>query len=98
MTTQDEYLPALNQFAGMIWGNSQTVLKQHPDGFQFIDLGGFFDAFHSFFAGIVTHDKLFVRNEYLVAKQELETATYQRGAYVTGQPGIGTSWTTFVAP
>jgi hypothetical protein len=82
----------------MVWGNSQTVLKQHPDGFQFIDLCGFFRAFHSFSAGIVTHDKLLVRNEYLVAKQALETATYRRGAYVTGQPGIGTSWTTFVAP
>ena len=98
ITSRDKHLPALNQFAGMVWGNSQTVLKHHPDGFQFIDLDGFFDAFHSLFAGIVTHDKLLVRDEYLVAKQDLETAMYQRGAYVTGQPGIGKSWTTSVAP
>ena len=98
VTTQDRYLPALNEFAGMVWGNPQTVLKHHPNGFQFIDLGEFFVAFHSFFAGTVTHNKLLVRDEYLVAKQELETATYQNGAYVTGQPGIGKSWMTFVAP
>ena len=79
----------------MVWGNPQTVLKHHPGGFQFIDLGQFFDAFHSFFAGMVIHDKLLVRDEYVVAKQNLETATYRRGAYVTGQTGIGQSLMTF---
>ena len=98
VTTQNEHLPALKRFTAMVWGNPQTVLKHHPDGFQFIDLGQFFDAFRSFFAGIVRHEKLLVRNEYLIAKQELETATYESGAYVTGQPGIGQSSMTFVAP
>ncbi|KAI9570244.1 hypothetical protein HD554DRAFT_395897 [Boletus coccyginus] len=41
------YLPVMNQFARAVWGNSdlrEAVLKQHPGGFQFIDLGPCFAA------------------------------------------------------
>jgi len=82
----------------MVWGNSQAVLKQHPGGFEFIDLGAYFPAFQSFFAGKLIHDKLLVRNEYRMTLEALETNTYKAGAYVTGQPGIGESRTTFGAP
>lgn len=81
----------LNRFAGMVWGNSQAVLKQHPEGFEFIDLSGYFKAFRAFFAGMVTHNKLLVTHEYRVALQELQGDVYQSGACVLGQPGIGES-------
>ncbi|KAI9462208.1 hypothetical protein HD554DRAFT_2289333 [Boletus coccyginus] len=88
-TSQNPHLDALNEFAQLVWGNSQAVLKRHPRGFEFIDLGGYLPAFRSFFARVVVHDKLLVRNEYRVALQALETNSYEAGVYVTGQPGIG---------
>jgi len=51
----------------MVWGNSKDVLKQHPGGLEFIDLGEYFPTFHYLFAGKVVHDKLLVRNEYRIA-------------------------------
>lgn len=94
-TSRDLDLDTLKNFARMVWGNSQAVLKQHPEGFEFIDLGAYFPAFRSFFAGILVHDKLLVRNEYRMALEALEANRYKAGAYVTGQPGIGESRTTF---
>ncbi|KAI9568825.1 hypothetical protein HD554DRAFT_2171964 [Boletus coccyginus] len=87
--SQDPYLPVLNQFACKVWGNPGAVLKQHPGGFQFIDLGPYFDAFRSLFAGVALPDKLLVRDEYRIALQALEEDRYKQGAYVVGQPGIG---------
>ncbi|KAI9568810.1 hypothetical protein HD554DRAFT_2021674 [Boletus coccyginus] len=86
--SQDDDLLVLNQFTREIWGNPGAVLKQHPGGFQFIDLGPYFDAFQSLFAGVALHDKLLVRDEYRIALQALEEDTYKRGAYVIGPPGI----------
>jgi len=91
--SQDVYLPVLNRFAREVWDNPGAVLKQHPGGFQFIDLGPYFDAFQSFFAGVVLNDKLLVKDEYRLALQALEEDIYKRGAYVVGQSGIGESWT-----
>jgi len=96
--SQDPYLPVLNQFARGVWGNPGAVLKQHPGGFQFIDLGPYFKAFQSFFAGVRLKDKLLVRNEYRIALQGLEEYIFEGGAFVVGQPGIGESWTTFGTP
>ena len=47
LTSQDDYHHDLNQFACMIWGDSQAVIKQHPQGFQLIDLCGYLDAIQS---------------------------------------------------
>lgn len=87
----------LGRFAGIVWGNPQAVLKKHPEGFEYIDLSGYLKAFRTFFAGMVTHDKLLVTNEYRIALQELQGDAYQAGACVVGQPGIGESQTTFGA-
>jgi len=97
-TSRDPDLDALKDFARIVWGNSEAVLKQHPEGFEFIDLGAYFPAFQSFFAGILVCDKLLVRNEYRMASEALEANRYKTGAFVTGQPGIGESRTTFGAP
>jgi len=35
-----------------------------------------------------------VRKGYFTAFQALKTSQYHQGAYITGQPGIGESWTT----
>ncbi|KAF8345501.1 hypothetical protein F5887DRAFT_965300, partial [Amanita rubescens] len=41
---------------------------------------------------VIFHDKILVRQEYRDALRTLKgDATYLRGAYVTGQPGIGKS-------
>jgi len=96
-TSRDPDLDALKDFAHTVWGNSQAVLRRHPEGFEFVDLGAYFPAFQSFFAGILVHDKLLVRNEYRMALKALEADRYKAGAYVTGQPGIGESRTTFGA-
>jgi len=96
--SQNPYLHVLNQFAGEVWGNPGAVLKQHPGGFWFIDLGQYFAAFRSFFAGALVHDKLLVMEEYRIASQALEEDIYKQGTFVVGQPGIGESWTTFGAP
>ncbi|KAI9573181.1 hypothetical protein HD554DRAFT_2310957 [Boletus coccyginus] len=89
-TSQDRHRPVLNQFAGEVWGNPGAILKQHPGGFQFIDLGPYFKAFRSFFAGVSLKDKILVRDEYRTALQALkEDQLYEGGAYVVGQPGIG---------
>jgi hypothetical protein len=94
MTSRDKLHHDLNQFASMVWGHSHTVLKHHPGGFEFIDFGGSLDAFQDLFGNISVHDKLLVRHEYRVTYQALQTDVYRRGAYVSGQPGIGTSWKT----
>ncbi|KAI9572496.1 hypothetical protein HD554DRAFT_1546856 [Boletus coccyginus] len=88
-TSQDRYRPLLTRFAREVWGNPGAVLQQHLGGFQFIDLGAYFDAFQSFFAGVQLRDKLLVREEYRIALKALEEDTYKGGAYVVGQPGIG---------
>jgi len=97
LTPLDSHRNALNEFARIVWGNSQAVLKQHPGGFEFIDLGAYFPAFRSLFAGMLVHDKLLVTNEYRVASQALEADAYKPGVYVLGQPGIGESRTTLGA-
>jgi hypothetical protein len=95
MTSQDKdkLLHDLNQFASTVWGNPHAVLKYHPGGFEFIDLGGSLDAFQALFGNMLIHDKLLVRHEYRVAYHALQTDVYRGGAYVSGQPGIGTSST-----
>jgi hypothetical protein len=91
--TSLDSLPDLNRFAGMVWGNHKTVLKQHVEGFEYIDLSdpGYLDAFRGISMGIVKDNKLLVRNEYQLAFQELQGDTYKGGAYVLGLPGIGES-------
>lgn len=81
----------LCEFAHTVWGNSKAVLQQSGD-INFIDLQPY-PVFQHLFAGAVSHDKILIRQEYHTALQALETKTYYRGAYVTGQPGIGrTVW------
>ncbi|KAF8124958.1 hypothetical protein EV363DRAFT_1586671 [Boletus edulis] len=37
----------------------------------------------------IEEEKVLIRNEYRIALQTLQTDAYERGAYVTGHPGIG---------
>lgn len=85
------FLPILNQFAHTVWGNPQALLRQLPQGAEFIDLSEYSEVFERLFAGILTNYKILIRNEYRAALRELQTNKYRRGAYVTGQPGIGMS-------
>ena len=78
----------LSQFSRMVWGNSEAVLRRSGD-IEFIDLGGYHPAIWRLFPGIVWYDKILVREEYRIALRTLDTERYSRGAYVTGQPGIG---------
>ncbi|KAF8124886.1 hypothetical protein EV363DRAFT_1402856 [Boletus edulis] len=82
----------LSRFAHMVWCTPQAISKRHsdPGGFEYIDLGGCLVGFQVLFGGAV-EEKLLVRDEYRIAAQELQTDRYHRGAYVTGQPGIGKS-------
>ena len=77
----------LDQFSRAVWGNPKAVLRRSGD-IEFIDLGGY-PAFLGLLVGAVWYDKILVREEYRIALQTLETERYSRGAYVTGQPGIG---------
>ena len=77
----------LDKFAQVVWGNPQAVLRRSGD-MEFIDLKGY-PAFRQLFAGAASYDKILVREEYRIALRALETKMYYRGAYVTGQPGIG---------
>jgi hypothetical protein len=83
----------LNSFASAVWGNPQAVLKRdHTIGVDYIDLTAYHDAFEFLLGSAFQHAKILVRDEYRTALHELETNnTYRRGAYVTGQPGIGKS-------
>ncbi|KAF8125005.1 hypothetical protein EV363DRAFT_1353394, partial [Boletus edulis] len=69
-------------------GNPQAVLKYDPSGFECIDVEEYQLGLQTLF-GSSTISKVLVRDEYRTALQELQTDTYVRGAYVTGQPGIG---------
>ncbi|KAF8120576.1 hypothetical protein EV363DRAFT_87913 [Boletus edulis] len=80
----------LNQFARMVWDTPEDISKSHPQGFEYIDLRGCLAGFEDIFGGTI-EEKILVRDEYRIAAQELQTARYHRGAYVTGQPGIGKS-------
>jgi len=89
----------LNRFASAVWGNAGAVLKRSGSrDTEFIDLEGYFHTFRPLFIGALKYDKILVRDEYRTALLALETDRYYLGAYVTGQPGIGKSWTTFGAP
>ena len=77
----------LKQFASAVWGDSKAVLRRSGD-IEFIDLKDY-PVFRHLFAGPLFHDKILVREEYRIALRELETRMYDRGAYVTGQSGIG---------
>ena len=81
----------LNSFASAVWGNTQAVLKRdRTTGVHYIDLTAYHDAFEFLLGSAFQHVKILVRDEYRIALHELETSnTYRRGAYVTGQPGIG---------
>ena len=77
----------LDRFSRAVWGNPQAVLRRSGD-IEFIDLKDY-PAFRQLFGGAVSYDKILVREEYHIALRALETKMYYRGAYVTGQPGIG---------
>ncbi|KAF8441700.1 hypothetical protein L210DRAFT_3644942 [Boletus edulis BED1] len=80
----------LNRFTSIIWHNgTQAVLRRHdPERFEYIDLEGYLDSFQFIFGPTIVA-KILVRDEYRTALQDLQTDAYDRGAYVTGQPGIG---------
>ncbi|KAF8435631.1 hypothetical protein L210DRAFT_3550214 [Boletus edulis BED1] len=80
----------LSRFAHMVWVKPQAISKRHSEGFEYIDLKGCLTGFKALFGGAVV-EKILVRDEYRIAAQELQTDRYHRGAYVTGQPGIGKS-------
>ena len=85
----------LNQFTSMVWGNAQAALKPTDSpGVEYIDLAGYLDGLRWLFGRAIEHDKILVRAEYRSAFQELQTTYYSRGAFVTGQPGIGKRRTT----
>lgn len=84
----DEKCAELCRFARAVWGSPNAVLRRSGD-INFIDLRPYSSAFQRLFAGALSHDRILVRQEYLTALQALATETYYRGAYVTGQPGIG---------
>lgn len=76
-----------NLFASTVWGNPNAILE-HSGDIEFINLKPY-PALQSLFIGTRWSDKILVREEYRIALHALETETYYRGAYVTGQPGIG---------
>ncbi|KAF8133018.1 hypothetical protein EV363DRAFT_83965 [Boletus edulis] len=78
----------LYRLASTVWGNPQAVLKHDPSGFEYIDVQEYRHGLQALF-GSPTISKILVRDEYRTALQELQTDPYARGAYVTGQPGIG---------
>jgi hypothetical protein len=88
---EESVLFKLQEFTQVVWGNSNHVLLTHPDlNVEYINLGMYFKAFQRLFpTAVVFHDKILVRQEYRDALQALKGHKYQRGAYVTGQPGIG---------
>ncbi|KAF8442817.1 hypothetical protein L210DRAFT_3629467 [Boletus edulis BED1] len=87
----DSYIrDELSWFADMVRDTPQAISKCHPEGFEFIDLGGCLAGFQALFGGTV-EEQILVRDEYRIAAQKLQTDRYDRGAYVTGQPGIGKS-------
>lgn len=87
-----------DQFIRSVWGKPQALLQRlsstDPESSDvwFIDLGPYFGAFKVLSAGILRHQRILVRDEYHMALKELQTATYQNGAYVVGHPGIGKSY------
>ena len=97
--TMTELIPnrdrdSLKSLAEAVWGNAQAFLKQdRAIGVEYIDLTGHRDAFKVLLGSAITEQaKILVREEYRTALHELETNNgYRRGAYVTGQPGIGKS-------
>ncbi|KAN0077949.1 hypothetical protein V8E55_010006 [Tylopilus felleus] len=83
---------SLKSFAEAAWGNAQAFLKQdHAMGVEYINLTEHHLAFEILLGpAIIDQVKILVREEYRTALHELETNNrYRRGAYVTGQPGIG---------
>ncbi|KAF8431481.1 hypothetical protein L210DRAFT_1058369 [Boletus edulis BED1] len=80
----------LNCFPRMVWNKPQAISELHSQGFEFIYLKGYLKGFQALFGGAV-EEKILVRDEYRIAIQESQKDEYYRGAYVTGQPGIGKS-------
>ncbi|KAF8132280.1 hypothetical protein EV363DRAFT_1295804 [Boletus edulis] len=74
----------------MVWDKPQAISKAHPQGFEFICLKGYLKGFQALF-GAAVEENILVRDEYRIAIQDLQKHEYRRGAYVTGQPGIGKS-------
>lgn len=88
MATASRECAQLTEFSKTVWGKPGALLKCSGN-IKYIDLNGH-KAFQALFAGEVD-DKILVRDEYHAALEELQKDTYRRGAYVTGQPGIGKS-------
>ncbi|KAF8346418.1 hypothetical protein F5887DRAFT_1182764 [Amanita rubescens] len=89
--TSEDFYGQLHEFTHAVWGRSNHVLFTDPDlNIEYIKLGRYLEAFQRLFpTAVVYSDKIFVRQEYRDALQALKGPRYHRGAYVTGQPGIG---------
>ena len=89
---QDSIMLQLKKFTRAAWGNSGHILLTSPDSnVEYINLGEYFKALQSLFPAAVKHDKILVRQAYRDALQALkENTRYNRGVFITGQPGIGT--------
>ena len=90
-TVPQDFYDQLQEFTNAVWGRSDHVLFTDPDlNAEYINLGRYFRAFQRLFpTAVIYHDKILVRQEYRDALQALKGPRYHRGAYVTGQPGIG---------
>ncbi|KAF8347713.1 hypothetical protein F5887DRAFT_953802 [Amanita rubescens] len=90
MATASREHAQLTEFSKTVWGKPGALLKSSGD-IEYIDLEGH-EVFRALFAGELNGGKILVRDEYRAALEELEKDTYRRGAYVTGQPGIGKTY------
>ena len=90
---EDNIITQLQEFTGAVWDRSDHVLLMHPSlNVEYINLDRYLGAFQRLFPNaVIFHDKILIRQEYRDALEALKgRSEYLRGAYVTGQPGIGT--------
>ena len=88
----NEEYDLLSEFSRQAWGHPELFLKNGtvPDvgDIEYVDLGKFLPSIRKCIGG-TTLGHVMVRDEYRVALEALQQPPYARGAYVTGQPGIG---------
>ena len=88
----NEEYDLLSKISRHAWGHPELFLKNgtFPDigDIEYVDLSKYLPAVDICSSGPEL-SLVLVRDEYRLALQALQRPTYARGAYVTGQPGIG---------
>ena len=82
----------VSEISRQAWGHPELFFKQQtfPDvgNIEYVDLGKYLSSIR-LCIGEVNLGHVIVRDEYRIALEALQQPLYARGAYVTGQPGIG---------